>query len=169
MNNKPWFLFIEGSLITVTAMIGVLAAALFPSMTGYLERSRDAARMSHIKDISTAIGAYYADNEKYPSEETSGCIPTILETSRYILSIPTDPTPWNISTWCDGTDGMTYAYRVLTQSGLTVSFALAVSLENSGGGNSKYSLPAMITLYKTPEKIEQQLIKGSWKYYILVR
>ena len=54
-------------LMIVIAIIGVLATALFPSVTNYIERGRDAARMSHLKDITNAIGAYYADNEKYPT------------------------------------------------------------------------------------------------------
>ncbi len=53
-------------LMIVIAIIGILAAALFPSMTGYLKRSRDAARISNTKDIATAMGAYYADAERYP-------------------------------------------------------------------------------------------------------
>ena len=55
-------------LMIVIAIIGILAAALFPSMTNYLKRSRDAARASNLKDISTALGAYYSDTEKYPNK-----------------------------------------------------------------------------------------------------
>ena len=54
-------------LMIVIAIIGILAAALFPSMTGYLKRSRDTARASHLKDIANALGAYYSDQERYPS------------------------------------------------------------------------------------------------------
>ena len=42
-------------LMIVIAIIGILAASLFPSLTNYLERSRDAARIANIKDASTAI------------------------------------------------------------------------------------------------------------------
>jgi type IV pilus assembly protein PilE len=54
-------------LMIVIAIIGILAASLFPSLTGYLKRSRDAARTSHLKDISNAVGAYYSDKETYPT------------------------------------------------------------------------------------------------------
>ena len=60
-------------LMIVIAIIGILAAALFPSMTGYLKRSRDAARTSSLKDISTAVAAYYADKERYP-DGYQGCV-----------------------------------------------------------------------------------------------
>lgn len=64
-------------LMIVIAIIGILAAALFPSMTGYLKRSRDAARASGMKDIATALGAYFADREGYPTGTgggVAGCV-----------------------------------------------------------------------------------------------
>ena len=69
-------------LMIVIAIIGILAAALFPSLTSYLRRSRDAARISHIKDISTAVGAYYSDNEAYPVG--TGCLDSSVLSSSYL-------------------------------------------------------------------------------------
>jgi type IV pilus assembly protein PilE len=65
-------------LMIVIAIIGILAAALFPSMTAYLKRSRDAARTANVKDVTTALGAYYADKEIYPDASTviAGCVDT---------------------------------------------------------------------------------------------
>ena len=81
-------------LMIVIAIIGILAAALFPSMTGYLKRSRDAARTSHLKDIATAFGAYYSDNEAYPPASLgTGCVSTAVMTTNYIpKGVPVDPT-----------------------------------------------------------------------------
>jgi prepilin-type N-terminal cleavage/methylation domain-containing protein len=81
-------------LMIVIAIIGILAAALFPSLTSYLKRSRDAARTAHLKDISTAVGAYYSDTESYPSNigtTYSGCINTGALGTNYLPVIPTDP------------------------------------------------------------------------------
>ncbi len=38
-------------LMIVIAIIGILAAALFPSITQYIERGRDASRTAHLRDI----------------------------------------------------------------------------------------------------------------------
>ncbi|MFZ2255771.1 MAG: prepilin-type N-terminal cleavage/methylation domain-containing protein [Patescibacteria group bacterium] len=46
-------------LMIVIAIIGILAAALFPTMSGYLSRSRDTARISHIGQLITAATTYY--------------------------------------------------------------------------------------------------------------
>ncbi len=70
----------------------IFSAALFPSMTAYLKRSRDASRIAGVKDIFTAMGAYYADHEKYPESDPSGCIPKVLDTMYLPKGIPTDPT-----------------------------------------------------------------------------
>jgi type II secretory pathway pseudopilin PulG len=50
-------------------IMGVGAAAVFPALTGYLQRSRDTARVSHPQQISTSLSAYYADKELYPASE----------------------------------------------------------------------------------------------------
>lgn len=77
-------------LMIVIAIIGILAAALFPSLTSYLRRSRDAARISHIKDISNAVGAYYSDNETYPT--STGCLDSSALSTTYLeAGIPRDP------------------------------------------------------------------------------
>ena len=72
-------------LMIVIAIIGILAAALFPSMTNYLKRSRDAARASGMKDIATALGAFYSDKEKYPSKAATNCIEEGFSGSRNYL------------------------------------------------------------------------------------
>ena len=50
----------------VIAIIGVLAASLFPMMSGYMAKSRDTARVSDLRNLNTAISSYYHDTGSYP-------------------------------------------------------------------------------------------------------
>jgi prepilin-type N-terminal cleavage/methylation domain-containing protein len=80
-------------LMIVIAIIGILAAALFPSLTAYLKRSRDAGRSANLNTISTAIGASYSDTERYPAPTASGCVNgTSIDTINYFPKLmPQDP------------------------------------------------------------------------------
>lgn len=82
-------------LMIVIAIIGILAAALFPSLTAYLKRSRDAGRSANLNTIQTAIGAHYSDTESYPIGTGSGCAKgTSVDTTNYFpKGLPNDPLP----------------------------------------------------------------------------
>jgi type II secretory pathway pseudopilin PulG len=45
----------------VIAIIGILAASLFPSLGRYIERARDTKKIAQIRDIANAIEARYID------------------------------------------------------------------------------------------------------------
>ncbi len=120
-------------LMIVIAIIGILAAALFPSLTNYLKRSRDAARAAGLKDISTAVGAYYSDKEVYPAASVTGCVnETLLDTDYMEAGVPTDPQA-NHQNGC-GTTGE-YLYGEGTSSGNSPQFILGSVFENANGGN----------------------------------
>lgn len=80
-------------LMIVIAIIGILAAALFPSLTAYLKRSRDAGRAANLNTISTAVGAYYSDTESYPIGTSTGCIgsTSIANPNYFPKGTPQDP------------------------------------------------------------------------------
>ena len=83
-------------LMIVIAIIGVLAAALFPAMTGYLARSRDTARVSHVGQIITALGTLFQDADSYQNGSTAalpGCVNTGVALNKYMGGkVPVDPT-----------------------------------------------------------------------------
>jgi prepilin-type N-terminal cleavage/methylation domain-containing protein len=56
---KKGFTLME--LMIVIAIIGVLAAALFPALTGYLSRARDTKKISEMRQLHTALLAYKTD------------------------------------------------------------------------------------------------------------
>lgn len=62
--NTRAFTLVE--LMIVIAIIGVLAAALFPMMRGYLEKSRDTARISHLGQLRTVVQSFLQDTGHQP-------------------------------------------------------------------------------------------------------
>ncbi len=128
-------------LMIVIAIIGILAAALFPSMTAYLKRSRDAARVSGTKDISTAAGAFFTDRERYPDSTSvapMGCVGNSLTTGFSTVylpkGIPVDPTSTN-DNGC-GSNG-NYGYGSgKNATSLAPQFFLTTKFENVNGGNT---------------------------------
>lgn len=126
-------------LMIVIAIIGILAAALFPSMTGYMKRSRDTARTSHLKDITTALGAYYSDNEEYPAAVVpTHCIAGVIftGTNYFPKGFPKDPQD---SARTNGDNGCisnkSYGYNTGTVGGVA-GFQVVAKFENANGGNT---------------------------------
>jgi type II secretion system protein G len=121
--SKKAFTLVE--LMIVIAIIGILAAALFPSMTSYLARGRDTARIADIKKIQWALDMYFIDMGKYPSSDGHGFTNVEPNASwvnsshsgswkylhnqirTYLPKIPVDPDntqwPWNVQRY--GTSG----------------------------------------------------------------
>lgn len=52
-------------LMIVIAIIGILAAALFPALSGYLASSRDAGRAANLRNIQVAAAAYFTNNSTF--------------------------------------------------------------------------------------------------------
>lgn len=55
-------------LLVVIAIIGVLSAVVLVSLNSARAKSRDARRLSDVRQIMTALEIYYNDNGAYPDE-----------------------------------------------------------------------------------------------------
>lgn len=66
MRNKKGFTLIE--LLVVIAIIGLLATLAVVALQNARQKSRDAKRVSDIKQLQTALDLYYSDNTTYPVE-----------------------------------------------------------------------------------------------------
>ena len=69
MNNKKGFTLIE--LLVVIAIIGLLSTLAVVALNSARAKSRDARRLSDVKQIQTALEMYLNDNSRYPTTPTT--------------------------------------------------------------------------------------------------
>ncbi len=127
-------------LMIVIAIIGILAAALFPSLTSYLARGRDASRVAGIKEIVTAFAGYQLDKLTPPPAITSVAVDSAMcvnsgatNMSSYLAKFPVDPTSGRITN-CNVAGA--YGYGTGTDNGGTATFTVSAIFENANGGNT---------------------------------
>ncbi|MCX6793054.1 MAG: prepilin-type N-terminal cleavage/methylation domain-containing protein [Candidatus Falkowbacteria bacterium] len=132
---KSGFTLIE--LLVVIAIIGVLSTMVIVALGNARSKSRDAKRVADIKQISTALELYYADNNSYPTIITLGnSLVSPDGTKTYMAKIPSNPTPRN-----DGSCGAgDYSYSIdSNNSFFSVSVCLGSASSNINAGLASYS------------------------------
>ncbi len=142
MNNKKGFTLIE--LLVVIAIIGLLATLSVVALNNARQKSRDAKRVSDIKQIQTALELYFADANSYPSGSNITLGGTAYDTlssdngfassgagTTYMGQVPANPTP----------GGSDYVYNASptsctgSSSGTACSaYELSFTLEGATGG-----------------------------------
>ena len=153
-------------LMIVIAIIGILAAALFPAITNYIGRWRDASRIAGLNDISKALTNYANDQkETYPSTpldcDLSGSI------LQFIGKPVIDPLKWR-DNGC-GPNGF-YAYGT-GYIQITNHYSISAYLENAVWGYwdaSGSTNPFTGTLDPADiNNLKYNLTKGSGPLYVL--
>ena len=98
LNKTRGFTLVE--LMTVIAIIGVLATVVVVAYNGAQGRARDAKRLTDVNTITKALDVYKARNGSYPNEQSSSWETTLayptsfindLVTSSTISFVPVDP------------------------------------------------------------------------------
>ncbi len=125
-HSERGFTLIE--LLVVIAIIGVLASVVLASLNNARRKSRDARRVTDIKQIQLALELYFdgAGAGQYPLASAT-CDGTasqgleVLATNNYIPQIPRDPSN---SATC-------YAYASGAVSGNRLTYHLGTTLEDS--------------------------------------
>ena len=70
LRSKKGFTLIE--LLIVVAIIGILAAIAIPQFASYRQKAYNSAAQSDLKNLKTAMEAYFADNQAYPVSIVNG-------------------------------------------------------------------------------------------------
>ena len=103
-------------LLVVISIIGILASVVLVSLNSARAKSRDARRISDIKQTQTALELFVNDTGGYPSAVASGGT-IACGSNTYINPVPTNPTP----------NGSTYTYA---NSGTAASSSACGAAQN---------------------------------------
>lgn len=122
MRKNKGFTLIE--LLVVIAIIGLLATLAVVALNNARAKSRDARRVSDIKQIQTALELFYNDHNGYPAAiagEGTAFTGTVSPIITYMGQIPGNPDP----------GGIDYSYAA---TGGADSYLLYFVLESGAGG-----------------------------------
>jgi general secretion pathway protein G len=89
--SKRGFTLIE--LLVVLSVIAALLSIVAPNVFDSLERAKEAALRSDLKQMREAIDKHYADTGRWPTSLEE------LATARYLRQIPADPMTDRNDTW----------------------------------------------------------------------
>ncbi len=91
MHNKKGFTLIE--MLTVIAIMGILASIATPSFMRSIVRSKEANLENTLFILRDVIDQYYADHGNYPDSLE------ILKEKKYIREVPKDSITGSNKTW----------------------------------------------------------------------
>jgi type II secretion system protein G len=111
-------------LLVVIAIIGILSSVVLASLNSARQKSRDARRISDIKQLQLALELYYDANSSYPTT-TAGLV-ALAPT--YISTVPTDPITGSYTYVATATAGGTTSCTTAP----CLSYALGADIEQSG-------------------------------------
>ena len=130
MRKQRGFTLIE--LLVVIAIIGLLSTLAVVALNNARQKSRDAKRVSDIKQIQTALELYYNDANAYPATLAfgTGSIAYGDPAVTYMSIVPSNPSPRNDGT-CANVD---YGYSQVSSATYSISYCLGGTTGGLGAG-----------------------------------
>ena len=113
-----------GFIETAAMFLGLMAAVVLLSLNSARSKSRDAKRISDIRQISSALELYQNDKQQFP-ENATGLLPV------YIGTLPIAPEPPDGS--CSPTDNR-YSYSRPAKDSYQLTFCLGQATGGYGAG-----------------------------------
>jgi len=136
MKKQRGFTLIE--LLVVIAIIGLLSTLAVVALNNARQKSRDARRVSDIKQIQTALELNYNDANSYPATLAVGDAIAFGGTT-YMAIIPNNPTP------ADGSCGATEYTYAMQSTGASYSIRYCLGAATGGlAANTHWATPAGI-------------------------